>query len=136
MKPSTEQPRVKLQPKRKPTLFYPIQAEVEYVLRRGRRVIETGRGQTIKLSGNEVVLEAARPLPSGMAIQVTVAWPGPLGKSGELRIRIAGRTGESQGNRAVVHIDHYDFEARSAASGKPLKASNAVNVPHAAPLAS
>ena len=127
-------------PRAKHDIPYPVQADVEYRLKQGKRVVEVGRSQTVSLSGSEVVLDSKRRLASGMEIDLILTWPGPLGTLGCLVLRIQGRTLASRGTRTTVKIGRYNFETRTepnrAAEPKPVKAAGTAQLPHAAPFAS
>jgi hypothetical protein len=105
-------PQGKTGAKRPADLHYPAQAQVEYVIKRGSQTVRTGCGQAITLSSNEVTIDSAAPLASGMDIELIVPWPAPAGTVDGLMLRIKGRTVRSQGNRATVLIAEYDFEMR------------------------
>ena len=138
MKLTNVQLRGKPQARRE--IAYPVQAEVEYRLKDGRRIVEMGRSQTVSLSGTEVVLDSKRRLASGMEIDLILTWPGPLGTLGRLVLRVQGRTVASRGKRTKVQIARYNFgtrtEPKRAAQPKPIKAIGTTHFRHAAPFAS
>ena len=131
--------------RRKLDVLYPIHAEADYVLRRGKRIVETGHGQTVSLKGNRLVLDSVKRLASGMDVELTMLWPAPAGNLQELMLRIKGRTAGGQGNQTAVRIGQYDFEARSGSADVPdlpadppskaVKASGSAHLPHPAPPA-
>ena len=120
---------------------YPVQAEVEYRLKQGRRVVEVGRSRTVSLSASQVVLDSERRLTPGMEIDLILTWPGPLGTLGRLVLRVHGRTLAGAGKRTKVQIDRYGFKTRpewtaAAASRKITKSIGTAHLPHATPFAS
>ena len=135
MQPTNGRPRVKSATKEKSDHGYPVRAEVKYVAKRGTRTIEKGCGQAVELSGTEVVLDCAHRLASGMDIELTLAWPGPLGTLGGLILHIKGRTLAAHGNHSTVAIREYDFETEAESAAKPAKSSGEA-LPHITPLAS
>ena len=121
--------------------LYPVQAEVEYRLKQGRRVVEVGRSRTVSLSGNQVVLDSERHLTPGMEIDLILTWPGPLGTLGRLVLRIQGRTLAGAGKRTRIQIERYTFATRSEPASAPPsrkfpKTVPTAHLPHAAPFAS
>jgi|SRR5581483_228873 len=129
-------PRVKSATKGKPDLHYPVQAQVEYVVRRGARAVERGSGHAVQLSGAELILECACPLPSGMDIELRLAWPGPIGTVDGLMLRIKGRISVPRGNGHTIEIIKYDFETRRPSAAKSAKPSPVTILPQVTPLAS
>src|SRR5579871_916202 len=85
-------------------LSYPVQAEVEYRLKQGKRVVEMGCGRTVSLSGTHVVLDLGRHLAPDMEIELNLTWPGPLGTVGGLALHIKGRTFAGARKRTTVQI--------------------------------
>src|SRR5579872_4765223 len=129
-------PQVKSRSKQKSDHRYPVQAEVAYVAKRGSRIVAKGCGQAVQLSGTELVLECANRLASGMDIELTLAWPGPIGMLGGLTLHIEGKTSVSHGNRCTVKIMQYDFETPAERAAKPASSTSGLRLPHMTPLAS
>lgn len=115
---------------------FPVQADVEYRLKQGRRLVESGRTQSVTLSGSAVVLNSARRMPSGMEIELTMTWPVPKGSPASLVLCIKGRTAGGQGKRTRVEIGRYNFEARGDPARKPPEATGSEPLSRVAPFAS
>ena len=115
---------------------FPVQAEVVYRLKQGRRLVESGRTQSLTLSGSEVVLNSQRRMPSGMEIELIMTWPVPKGTSGSLVLCIKGRTAGGQGKRTKVQIGRYNFEARTETERRPAKTMRDEPLSSVAPFAS
>lgn len=120
---------------------YPVQAEVEYRLKQGRRVVEVGRSRTLSLSASQIVLDSDRRLTPGMEIDLILTWPGPLGTLGRLVLRVHGRTLAGTGKRTKVQIERYGFKTRmepttATPARKITKTVGTAHLPHATPFAS
>jgi len=88
---------------------YPINAEVEYILRRRQRVAESGRGQLVNISGGGILFKSAGAIPPRMGIELFIAWPA---RPSNVSLFVAGRTVRSEGTRTAVKILRYEFRTR------------------------
>jgi hypothetical protein len=119
-----------------PEPSYPLQIDAEYVVRRGRRVVEQGGGRVVSMGQHELILDSAQPIASGLRIECNLPWPGP---ELALVLRLKGRTVSSHGNRTSVWIAHYQFQSVKKAQPAPQgaeKVSGGAGSPRTAPLAS
>lgn len=101
-----------------------------------------GRGEVVSLSAEELVFHSARPIASGMEIELTVPWPEPPQCPQVLQLSIKGQT-RRNGKRTAIQIAYIDFQtgSGSGAAGDALpnrlsKASGAIRPPRATPFAS
>jgi hypothetical protein len=54
---------------------YHLQMELSWKLILRRRVLDTGIGHTIDLSGGGILFDAGRPLPTGHDVVLSISWP-------------------------------------------------------------
>ena len=87
---------------------YSLAVAVEYWVKRGKRIIESGHGRTINISNSGLLFEADRlPMP-GVDIDLRIAWP-RLGCSVGLTLTIDGCIVRVQQNLCAVAISQYSF---------------------------
>gem|GEM_PF-5417011 len=115
---------------RKQDAHYPVRVEAGYTLRQGRRLIERGRVLTVGLNGTELVVESAKPWPSGLEVELVLNWPAPASSDKRIAVRIKGRTAGNQ----RVRIGRYDFDILPERT--TARAASKETLPHVTPLAS
>ena len=57
---------------------YEIALEVRWKLVRRRKVLDSGVGTTVDLSSGGIFFDAGRPLPVGLSVELSIAWPALL----------------------------------------------------------
>jgi len=92
---------------------FPIEAEVSFVFLKGSAAVGAGQGRTIDLSSSGVLFRPARPVPSGMNIELSIAWPAKIDGAG-LQLWIFGRTIREQDDCTAVRILQYEFRTTRA----------------------
>ena len=88
---------------------YRIQAQLEYKLFRRRRVIATGRGQTVNVSSTGILFESDQPLPEGCDIELSIMWPVHLNDTAGLKLCVTGRIVRAQDNCIAVRAGQHEF---------------------------
>ena len=88
---------------------YSLRLDVRWKLIRRRKVLESGQGTTIDLSSGGILLEAGRPLPSGLNLELAIAWPVMLRNTAPLQLVAAGRITRVNGNRVAIRMVQHDF---------------------------
>ena len=88
---------------------YPICADVEYYLCKGRGVSSSGVGRTIYLSSGSVQIETEHGLPLGGKVELAITWPARLDNHVPLQLQIMGRTVLGQGKIITIDIARYEF---------------------------
>jgi len=96
---------------------YPIQAELEYRIVRGGKLISSGRGHTIDISTGGILFRSASDVPSSdvpadYRVELAVVWPAQLSGGIDLQFCARGRTVRSDQNRTAVKIDRYEFRTK------------------------
>jgi hypothetical protein len=88
---------------------YDLRLEARWKLIRRRRVLDTGSGQTIDLSSGGLLLEAGRPLPVGLNVELSVSWPVLLHNTAPLQLVVTGRIVRSEGSLAGIRMVQHEF---------------------------
>ena len=88
---------------------YEIQLDLRWRLIRRRRVLETGTGHTIDLSSGGVHFETDRPLPAGLNVELSIAWPAMLHNMAPLQLVVAGKIVRSNGRRTAIQKHQHEF---------------------------
>ncbi|HEY1242824.1 MAG TPA: hypothetical protein VGF16_19820 [Bryobacteraceae bacterium] len=109
-------------PSRKSTSdnWYRVDAAAEFEVKRGRRTVEQGQGEIVKLCQHSLVFQAQTPIPSGMDIEFDVPWPGC---DQALVLRLTGRTVRNKGSQVTVRLAGYAFQTSGRVPRKPPKRS-------------
>jgi hypothetical protein len=105
---------------------YEIQLDLRWRLIRRRRVLETGTGHTIDLSSGGVHFETDRPLPAGLNVELSIAWPAMLHNMAPLQLVVAGKIVRTNGRRTAIQKNQHEFrtaglsaEQRAIANTRP-----------------
>jgi hypothetical protein len=88
---------------------YRIQLDLRWKLIRRRKVQDIGAGHTLDLSSGGICFDAGRPLPVGLNVELSIAWPVLLHNVAAMQLAVSGRIVRSQGLRAAVRISHHEF---------------------------
>jgi hypothetical protein len=93
---------------------YPISAPVLYkLLRYGRRVVRIGEGRTLNLSSNGALIDCEVPLPAGLQVELSIAWPARIDGKVGLSLVASGTIVRSTGNYTAVAFKGHYFRTRS-----------------------
>ena len=88
---------------------YGITLDVRWKLVRRRKVLEAGLGTTVDLSSGGVLFDAGRPLPVGMNVELSIAWPALLHNIAPMQLVVAGRIVRTHGSRTAIHMTQHEF---------------------------
>ena len=88
---------------------YRIDLELRWKLIRRRKVRDTGGGHTIDLSSGGVLFDATRPLPTGMNVELSIAWPVLLHNVAPMQLVVSGRIVRCSGSLAALQIRQHEF---------------------------
>ena len=105
--PPSEQPN-----DRRSNHRYPVNVASEYKVVLRDRTVLAGIGHTVNMSSRGILLDTAHCLPSGVRIDLSIAWPALLNDVAPLKLEVAGKTIRTQGGRAAVVIRRYEFRTR------------------------
>ncbi len=103
---------------------YAIRLDLRWKLIRRRRVLDSGTGQSVDLSSGGILIETDRPLPVGLNIELSVAWPVMLHDTAPMQLVISGRIARSAGRLAGIRMMQHEF--RTAGVSAEQRASNLV----------
>lgn len=88
---------------------YEIQLDLRWRLVRRRRVLESGTGRTIDLSSGGIQFETDRPLPAGLNVELSIAWPAMLHNVAALQLVVSGKIVRSSGRRIAIQKTQHEF---------------------------
>jgi hypothetical protein len=88
---------------------FPIDASVSFVLLKGNTAVAAGKGITIDLSSDGVLFRPVRPVPSGMNIELSIAWPTRIDRGVDIQLWIFGRTVRQQDACTAIRILQSEF---------------------------
>ncbi len=95
---------------------YGIQLELRWKLIRRRKVRDIGLGHTLDLSSGGILFDACRPLPAGMNVELSIAWPVLLHNVAPMQLTVSGRIIRSCGTRAAIRIVQHEFRTMGASA--------------------
>ena len=96
---------------------YPVKVALEYwIIIRNRKVL-TGIGGTVDISSSGVFIQTANALPSGVKVELSLAWPARLNSTVALKLHVIGQTVRTQGSCTAVVIRQHAFRT----SGMPIR---------------
>jgi hypothetical protein len=96
---------------RRSAVRFPIEQEVRYKVF-NRNTIEVGSGKTVNMSSNGVLFTTERALAVGERLEVAVKWPAQLDNKCPLKLVTTGRVVRSDGDRAAIAIERYEFRTQ------------------------
>ncbi len=96
---------------RRSAVRFPIEQDVRYKVF-NRNTIEVGSGKTINMSSNGVLFTTERVLVPGERLEVAVNWPAQLDNKCPLKLVTTGRVVRSDGDRAAIAIERYEFRTQ------------------------
>ena len=94
---------------------YDLSLNLRWKLIRRRRVLENGSGRTIDFSSGGILFEADRPMPVGLNVELSIAWPVLLHNVAQLQLLVSGRIVRSQGQRTAIRMVQHEFRTVGAA---------------------
>jgi hypothetical protein len=105
---------------------YPILLDLRWKLIRRKRVLDTGTGRTLDLSGGGIRFESSRPLPEGFNVEMAISWPVLLHNVAPMQLVVQGRIVRSEGCRIAIRMTQHELRTVS------MSANHCVALPKAA----
>ena len=88
---------------------YDLRLDLRWKLIRRRRILETGTGETVDFSSGGVLFNPGRPLPLGLNVELSIAWPVLLHNTAQLQLVVSGKIVRSQGTRTAIQMTQHEF---------------------------
>jgi hypothetical protein len=104
---------------------YDLELELRWKLIRRRRLLESGEGRTLDVSSGGILFDAGRPLPAGLNVELSLAWPVMLHSVAPLQLLVFGKIVRSEGRRTAIRMVQHEF--RTAGSAMERRLAMAVN---------
>ena len=108
---------------------YDLELDLRWKLIRRRRLLESGEGRTLDVSSGGILFDAGRPLPAGLNVELSLAWPVMLHSVAPLQLLVFGKIVRSEGRRTAIRMVQHEF--RTAGSAMERRLAMAVNTPPA-----
>ena len=114
---------------RRGTSRFPLREDVKYTVVHSRSQRTSGTGKTLNFGSRGLLFTTEDRLPVGRAVELSVTWPALLGGKCPLQFVATGRVVRSDGHRAAVRIERYEFRTRGmgAAAAAPAAVHVAPN---------
>jgi hypothetical protein len=106
---------------------YELELDLRWKLIRRRRLLESGEGRTLDVSSGGILFDAGRPLPAGLNVELSLAWPVMLHSVAPLQLLVYGKIVRSDGRRTAIRMVQHEF--RTAGSQMERRLALAVNTP-------
>ena len=88
---------------------YGINLDLRWKLIRRRRVLDTGTGRTLDLSSGGIRFDPGRPLPVGLNVELSIAWPVLLRNEASMQLIVSGRIVRAGQNGTAVCMVQHEF---------------------------
>jgi len=88
---------------------YEISLDVRWKLIRRRKVLDNGVGRTMDLSSGGMLIDAGRPLPVGLNLELSITWPVLLHNTAPLQLVVSGRIVRARGTHAAIRMIQHEF---------------------------
>jgi hypothetical protein len=128
-RPDHDTQEEKIQGERRFDRRYDIALDVRWKLVRRRKVLDSGTGRTIDLSSGGILFEAGRPLPVGLGVELSIAWPALLHNVAPMQLVVSGRIVRTNGSLAAIHMVQHEFRT----AGVPAESRSAMARPVRSP---
>jgi hypothetical protein len=89
---------------------------VRYRVVQSRTAKISGCGNTLNIGSGGILFTTEEKLPIGRMVELSVNWPARLDGVCPLQFVAIGRIVRSEGLRAAVRIERYEFKTRSTAN--------------------
>jgi hypothetical protein len=100
-------------PERRGTSRFPVREDVRYRVVHSRTAKVSGCGTTLNIGSGGILFTTEENLPIGRTVELSVNWPARLDGTCPLQFVATGRVVRSDGQRAAVRIERYEFKTRS-----------------------
>jgi hypothetical protein len=108
---------------------YDLRLDMRWKLIRRRRVLDQGSGRTFDVSSGGIFFDAGRPLPLGLNVEISVAWPVLLHNVAPLQLVVSGRIVRTEGNRVAIRMSQHEFRTVGIPSDHRNALAGAARVP-------
>ena len=88
---------------------YDLRLDLRWKLIRRRRILESGTGETVDFSSGGVLFQSERSLPTGLNVELAIAWPVLLHNTAQLQLVVTGRIVRSNGTRTAIQMTQHEF---------------------------
>ena len=88
---------------------YPLQLELKWKLIRRRRVLDSGKGQTIDLSSGGILFDPGRHLPEGLNIELAISWPVLLRDVAPMQLVATGKIVRATARHTAIQTVQHEF---------------------------
>ena len=100
-------------PERRGTNRFPVREDIRYRVVQSRAAKVSGCGTTLNIGSGGILFTTEEKLPIGRVVELSVNWPARLDGICPLQFVATGRVVRSDGQRAAVRIERYEFKTRS-----------------------
>jgi hypothetical protein len=100
-------------PERRGTNRFPVREDIRYRVVQSRAATVSGCGSTLNIGSGGILFTTEEKLPVGRIVELSVNWPARLDGICPLQFVATGRVVRSDGQRAAVRIERYEFKTRS-----------------------
>ena len=94
---------------------YEVALDLRWKLIRRRKVLHTGEGQTVDLSSGGILFDPRRPLPVGLDVELSIAWPILLNNTAPMQLVVTGRIVRCNGNQVAIRMVQHEFRTLGTA---------------------
>jgi hypothetical protein len=96
---------------------FPIEREVRFRILGKRGLGEEGKGTTINISSNGVLLVTEKDMQPGRRVELSISWPAQLDNRCLLKLVARGRVARVEADgRIAVEIQQYEFRTAGKAA--------------------
>lgn len=88
---------------------YPIECPVCFRLLDSGRAGETGRGTTVNMASQGLLVATDRRLPPGASVELAIEWPARLNSRAGLKLVVHGSVLRSEEGKLAVLIRKHEF---------------------------
>ncbi len=93
---------------------FALDREVRYIGLGKRTTLEAGGGRTVDMSSGGILFTTDQPLTCDIRLELCVNWPVRLDNSCPLKLVALGRVVRTEGLRAALAIDKYEFRTQGS----------------------
>lgn len=108
---------------------YQLPLELRWKLVRRRKVLHTGEGQAIDLSSGGLLFDARRPLPVGLDVELSIAWPILLNNTAPMQLVVVGRIVRCTGNNVAIRMVQHEFKTMGSSAPEQARGAPAASKP-------
>jgi hypothetical protein len=101
---------------------YTLTLDLRWRLVRRRKVLESGSGRTLDLSSSGALFDAGQPLPVGLNVELSIAWPALLHNIAPMQLAVSGRIVRAAGGRVAVRVLQHEFRTAGIGAAGSLGA--------------